>query len=193
MITSQQLKQIVPNIKPDNLTVYTDVLNEALPRYDIITPERIRCFISQVAEESASFNATKEFASGKEYEGRKDLGNVNPGDGVRYKGRGLIQVTGRANYKECSRVLFKDDTLIKKPELLELPKYAVESACWYWQSRRLNEICDQPDDWTHTVTHKDGTTSTYTKFQQLTRCINGGLNGYNEREAFYQRAKQVIN
>jgi putative chitinase len=192
MITSQQLKQIVPNIKTANLTIYTDAINAAFPKYDITTPERIRCFIAQIAHESASFNAVREYASGEAYEGRKDLGNINPGDGVKFKGRGLIQVTGRANYKSCSLSIFKDETLIKRPELLEQPKYAVESACWYWKSRRLNEICDNPDTWTHTVTKKDGTVHTYTKFQQLTRCINGGLNGYSERLAFYQRAKQVI-
>lgn len=193
MITSQQLKQIVPQIKVSNLTVFTDALNDALPRYDIITHERIRCFISQVAHESASFNAVKEYATGNEYEGRKDLGNVNPGDGVRFKGRGLIQVTGRSNYKACSLSIFKDESLIKRPELLEQPKYAVESACWYWRSRRLNEVCDQPSMWTHTTHNPDGTPKhTYTKFQWLTKLINGGLNGISEREAFYQRAKQVI-
>jgi putative chitinase len=193
MITAQQLKQIVPSIKLSNVTIYTDILNDVLPKHGIDTAERWRCFIAQVAHESGSFNYTKEIASGQAYEGRKDLGNVNPGDGVRFKGRGLIQITGRANYKACSLFIFKDESLIKKPELLEQPRYAVESAVWYWNSRKLSEICDQPDDWKHTVTRKDGTQSTYTKFEQLTRCINGGLNGLGERLAFYNRAKQVIN
>jgi putative chitinase len=192
-MTGQQLKEIVPSLTESAANNYAAIFNEVLPRYNITTPERIRCFISQVAHESDRFRATTEYASGKAYEGRKDLGNVVPGDGVKFKGRGLIQVTGRSNYKACSLSLFKDERLLQTPEILAEPKYAVESACWYWRSRKLNEVCDLPDTWTYTTRNADGTPKrTYTKFQWLTKLINGGQNGLLDRQTFYNRAKRAI-
>lgn len=192
-ITASNLKQIVPTINPDLLTVYPALLSEIPLKYNIDTPARMSCFLAQIAHESGSFKYTREIASGRAYEGRKDLGNIYPGDGVKFKGRGLIQVTGRTNYRACSLALFGDERLTKNPDILSTPTYAVESACWYWKSRGLNEICDEPDDWTITTHHPDGTVkAVYNKFQWLTIKINGGLNGYNERLHFYDKAKQVI-
>jgi putative chitinase len=191
-ITSQQLKQIVPAIKSDVLTVYPKHLNSILPKYSIDTPERVRCFLAQVAHESGSFNYTREIASGRAYEGRKDLGNIYPGDGVKFKGRGLIQITGRSNYEAVSKALFGDMTAVKNPEVLATPQYAVESAYWYWKVNNLNYICDQAEDWTHTSFPGTAKEHTYTRFEYLTVRINGGLNGYSERLDFYKRAKQVI-
>ena len=123
-------------------------------------------FLSQLAHESGRFYYVEEIASGKAYEGRKDLGNVKPGDGVRYKGRGLIQLTGRANYRQLSQELGVD--FENNPDLLKSPQYAVQSACWFWQSRNLNEFADVRD------------------IKTITKRINGGYNGLADREALYK-------
>lgn len=190
MITGQQLKQIAPTVK--SASVYAPLLAELMPNWGIDTPARQQAFLAQLLHESGAFRYTREIASGEAYEGRMDLGNSQPGDGKRFRGRGLIQVTGRTNYKACSLALFKDLRLLKQPELLELPRYAVESACWYWKSRELNSIADLPDTWIKTIARKDGTVKQYTKFEWLTVKINGGLNGYAERLHFWQKAKQVL-
>lgn len=187
MITLTQLKSIVPGAK--NPEVFFPHLVDCMKRYDITTPERICCFISQLAHESGAFNYVREIASGEAYEGRKDLGNIYPGDGKKFKGRGLIQITGRTNYLVCSRAIFGDDRLIHNPDILATPQYAVESACWYWKGRKLNNIADMPDTWTRT---SQVTKQTYTKFQWLTRLINGGLNGYADRLKYYQRARKIL-
>lgn len=186
-LTADQLKAIVPAIKQAAVDAFLPHLLNFFPIYGINSPQRIGGFIAQVAEESCNFSAVRELASGEEYEGRKDLGNVDPGDGPRYKGRGLIQITGKNNYKACSLALFNDDRLINTPDLLSAPQYAVQSACWYWRDRGLNAICDESEDYVHPGVHH------YTKFQWLTIEINGGLNGIATRLGNYQRARQVLN
>ena len=186
-ITKNQLKQISSDISDKNLEIYTPLLNEAFKKYEINTTERISCFLAQILHESGSFKYVKEIASGKAYEGRLDLGNTQVGDGVKFKGRGLIQTTGRTNYRKVSLFLFKDERLLESPEILEDPKYALDSACFYWQDRNLNYICDKPNEW---VTIYKG--KTYNKFKWLTIKINGGLNGIDERFKFYHQAKKVL-
>lgn len=193
MLTTNQLKAIVPGIKPGNLQVYTDQLNIFMPKYDITTPARICPFLANIAEESGSFNYTREIASGAAYEGRHDLGNNQPGDGERFKGRGLIQLTGRGVYEWCSRALYKDRRLIDTPELLEQPAPATESACWFWKEvKNLNLIADSPDTFVHTRTAKNGGQLTYGRFEWIVFLINGGQNGLAHRQVFYNRAKTVI-
>jgi putative chitinase len=186
-MTPEQLKQIVPGISDKNLRIYVPLLNAAFEKYEFNTKERICCFIAQVACESASFNYTKEIASGQAYEGRKDLGNVMPGDGVKFKGRGLIQLTGRNNYQLCSMALFRDNRLLDHPELLEEPQNALDSAFYYWFSHHLNDVCDMPDGLTHTWRGNE-----YSRFQWLTIKINGGLNGLTSRFGFYNKAKEIL-
>ena len=128
-ITPEQLKAIVPHISKDALATYVPLLNDIFPKWEINTPQRIQMFIAQVAHESGSFKYTRELASGNAYEGRKDLGNIFPGDGKKFKGKGLIQVTGRNNYQECSLALFGDNKLLLNPDILATPQYAVESPC----------------------------------------------------------------
>lgn len=137
-----------------------------MKQYGIDTPVRQAAFLSQLAHESGRFYYVEEIASGKAYEGRKDLGNTQPGDGVRFKGRGLIQLTGRSNYRQLSQQLGVD--FENNPELLKTPQYAVQSACWFWDSRNLNELADVRD------------------IRAITKRINGGYNGFADREALYK-------
>jgi putative chitinase len=171
MITKDQLIKIVPYGK-SKVDLYLEPLNKAMAEFQINNKLRIAAFIAQIAHESGSFRYVEEIASGAAYEGRKDLGNVKPGDGVRFKGRGLIQITGRANYEKCGKELGLD--LINNPELLELPVNSVRSAAWFWKTNGLNEIADTGDN------------------RRITKKINGGYNGLSEREAFYKKALLVL-
>lgn len=101
--------------------------------------------------------------------------NVQSGDGFRFRGRGIIQTTLKDNYLRLSKGLFNNDTLLKNPDLIALPAYAVESACWYWKSHNLNELADRQD------------------FKGITRKINPALIGYDDRLKFYNTAKKVLN
>ena len=115
---------------------------------------------------------SEEIASGAEYEGRVDLGNTQPGDGVRFKGRGLIQLTGRANYTKYGKARHRDFTTGDNPKLIATrPALAVDVACWFWKQHKLNALADRDD-----VT-------------AVTQVINGGLNGLADREAKLARAK----
>lgn len=143
------------------------------PKFGLDQPHRMAHFIAQVAHESAGFSTTKEFASGKAYEGRKDLGNTKPGDGVRFKGHGLIQTTGRANHREFTvwaQARFKEaPDFEKEPDkLMEFP-WALLSALYYWESRKLNALADKNN------------------IEMITKRINGGRNGLADRITLYER------
>ena len=112
-LTVDIIKEICPASQKINIVKYLDFLNNAMARYDINTPKRISSFIAQLLHESGGFMYVKEIANGSAYEGRKDLGNTEVGDGVKFKGRGLIQLTGRANYKRVGTDFGID--LINKP------------------------------------------------------------------------------
>ncbi|MCM3272622.1 glycoside hydrolase family 19 protein [Paenibacillus elgii] len=151
-----------------NTTAVIDDLNSALSEYDINTPDRIAHFMSQCGHESGLGMYTKELASGAAYEGRADLGNINPGDGPRYKGAGYIQLTGRANYKRFANHI-GDATVMQGVDYVAA-KYPWTSAGFWWASAGMNEMVDS------------GAT-----VQQVTRRVNGGYNGLEDREALYQR------
>ncbi|KPC15082.1 putative Lysozyme [Pseudomonas syringae pv. maculicola] len=174
-ITAQQLLQILPSAG-QKAGVFAPVLNTAMSKHQIVTPLRIAAFIAQVGHESGQLRYVREIWGPTPqqlgYEGRKDLGNTVAGDGSKYRGRGLIQITGRANYAECGEALGLD--LIHHPELLEQPEHATMSAAWYWSSRGLNSLADKGD------------------FLQITRRINGGTNGLADRQALYDRALKVL-
>ena len=171
-ITAEQIKKIMPTAGA-RAEKYVTVINKWSSHFGIDTPLRMAHWLAQVAHESGEFLFTKELASGKAYEGRKDLGNTQKGDGVKYKGRGLIQITGRANYAAYSKYCGYD--VVAKPELLEQPVGAVKSAMWYWQTRGLNALADKDDVLT------------------ITKRINGGTNGLASRKAYLARAKQLFN
>lgn len=172
MITVEEMKKIAPFANKAKVELFTPLLNDAMKEFDIDNPMREAAFLAQVAHESGGFHYVKEIASGAAYEGRKDLGNTEPGDGIFYKGRGLIQITGRANYDQCGQAL--DLPLIEQPELLEQPVNACRSAAWFWKSRGLNDLADKGD------------------FKLITKRINGGLNGYPDRLAYYERAQETL-
>ena len=173
-ITTQQLLQILPNAG-HVAGVFAPVLNTAMNRYQIVGPKRVAAFIAQIGHESGQLKYVKEIwgptAAQAHYEGRADLGNTQPGDGSKYRGRGFIQITGRANYKACSEALGLD--LINHPELLEKHQHACMSAAWYWATRGLNTLADAG------------------KFDTITTRINGGQNGAADREMLYARALKV--
>ncbi|GJD50873.1 hypothetical protein OPKNFCMD_3621 [Methylobacterium crusticola] len=154
------------------------VLAATLEQSQISTPLRIAHFLAQIAHESDSFCTTVEYASGEAYEGRADLGNTQPGDGPRYKGRGLLQLTGRANYRAFGTLLHLD--LEGQPGLAADPPVSLRIACAYWTTRRsrngvgLNQLADRDD------------------VRAITLVINGGLNGLDDRIFYLGRAKAVV-
>ena len=137
-ITNDFLKEVMPQSTEANRQKYIEWLNYFMPKCGIDSDKEVAAFIAQIGHESGQLRYVEELASGKAYEGRKDLGNTQVGDGVRFKGRGLIQITGRANYTQLSKDLGED--FIKHPELLSTPKYAVQSACWFWNKNKLNDL-----------------------------------------------------
>lgn len=147
-------------------------LPEALAVGDISSPLRISHFLAQIAHESDGFCTTEEYASGAAYEGRADLGNIEPGDGVRFKGRGLIQLTGRSNYREAGAALGLD--LEADPARALDAVVSVKIAVWYWTKRKLNISADRDD------------------LVTVTRMINGGTNGLASRRTYLGRAKAAI-
>lgn len=158
---------------------FITALNAAMIEFGIDTPKRQAAFLAQIAHESGELRYVRELASGAAYDtGRlaARLGNTpeSDGDGQKYKGRGLIQITGADNVRACSRALFGDERLLDSPELLETPAEASRSAAWFWKSRGLNGLADIGD------------------FLEITHKINGGTNGLRDRMAYYDVAQQVL-
>ncbi|MBX8488059.1 glycoside hydrolase family 19 protein [Pseudomonas cichorii] len=178
-ITQQQLLQILPSAGP-KAGVFVSALNAAMNRYSILTRLQVSAFIAQIGHESGQLRYVRELGS-DDYLKRYDTGQLalrlgntpeDDGDGQFYRGRGLIQVTGRANYVACGEALRLD--LLNHPELLEQPEHAAMSAAWFWDRARLNGLADKGD------------------FLLITKRINGGTNGLADREALYQRALKVL-
>lgn len=172
-MTIAQLTKCLPHATPANIQKYGPKLIEAMKKHNIsLSEQREAAFIAQIAHESGSLRYVEEIASGEAYEGRKDLGNIQPGDGKKFKGRGLIQITGRSNYKAVSDALKYD--FVSKPEDLELPGPACFSAAWFWQHAGLNRLAD------------------IEAFERITKRINGGLTNYEDRLKHWELAKAVI-
>jgi len=179
-ISEAALAQVCQHADKHTIARFAPRLTRACQEFGIDTPKRLAAFIAQVAHECGEFRWLAEIwgptPAQKRYEPPStkatELGNTEKGDGFRFRGRGLIQVTGRHNYAECSRSLFPSDPglLLDRPELLEQPTQACRSAAWYWASRRLNRYADSGD------------------FLTLTRRINGGLNGLEDRVKYWRRA-----
>ena len=171
-VTVQQLRAVMPNLSQAKAEQYLPHLNRAMAEANITTPQRKAAFIAQLAHESGQLRYMEEIASGAAYEGRRDLGNTQPGDGTRYKGRGPIQLTGRANYRAAGQALGID--LEGNPQRAKDPDVAFRIAGWYWSTRNLNTYADAGN------------------FREVTRRINGGYNGMADREMYYRRALSVF-
>jgi len=178
-VDAQTLREVAPRFSGENgerqdaiITAVGDVLADTLAACAIDTRLRIAHFIGQTCHESAGFRTTEEFASGQAYEGRADLGNDRPGDGMRYKGRGLLQLTGRANYRTFGQRLGID--LEAEPERAADPVLSLRIACEFWKKKNLNELCDADD------------------IVQVTRRINGGTNGLDDRRQSTAKAKAAV-
>lgn len=172
MLTASELRAVMPNLPQAKLNAYLPHLAEAMQEAGITTRLRKAAFLAQLAHESCQLRYMQEIwgptPAQKRYEGRRDLGNVQPGDGYRYRGRGPIQLTGRHNYRQCGRALGVD--LEGNPDLASEPEYAFRIATWFWTSRGLNALADAGD------------------FKGITRRINGGFNGLKDRQSYYRIA-----
>ena len=198
-ITAQQLLQMLPNAG-QVAGFFVPVLNTAMNRYQIVGTKRVAAFIAQIGHESGQLTRLMENlnysadALRKTWPSRFDvelatvaarkpeqianiaygnrMGNIAPGDGWKYRGRGLLQITGKNNYRACGEALGLD--LIAQPELLEKPQHACMSAAWFWSTNGLNTLADAG------------------KFDAITQRINGGQNGASDRQALYARALKVL-
>ena len=167
------LRKIAPRGKPEIISGLSGAMPDVIRIANLTTPDRLAQFLAQVAHESDGFRTTVEYASGKAYNGLADLGN-RPGtnDGVTYKGRGLIQLTGRANYAEMSKKLGID--LVKNPELAAKFPYAALTAAYFWAGRNLNVYADMND------------------VKAVTKRINGGYNGLADRIKYLRIAQEEL-
>ena len=164
----------------DAADLYAEHLSAACEHYRIDTPVRLAAFLAQIGHESGGLRHVREIWGPTEaqqrYEGRLDLGNSQPGDGALYRGRGLIQCTGRTNYRAMTNALrsFGAPDFEAEPEALEQPQWAAWSAAAWWATHGCNELAD------------------VSSFEALTRRINGGLNGLDDRVARWERAKTAL-
>lgn len=179
LITEMQLKKIYPKVKQDKLELYVKAFNSVFPSYGINTPRRIAAFLGQIGVESGELRYDKELGSkwnkrdvtnpyesvGTLYEGRKNLGNTEPGDGPKYIGRGILQLTGRANYTNMSKKLGMD--LVNNPELACNPEISTKIACEYFKERDLLKLADE---W---------------NLDEITRKVNGNAKLHHELRVKY--------
>ena len=163
-------------VRADRAQAFAPALTESMREFHIDTPMRKSAFLAQILHESGMLKYTRELwgptPAQSRYEGRQDLGNTHIGDGFRFRGRGLIQTTGRDNYAATGRALGLD--LIRYPEALEAPLLAARSAAWWWQAHKLNELADTGD------------------IERISRRVNGGTNGMHERTALYRVTQGVL-
>ena len=171
--SKEKLSVVMPRALPAKIDLYYDPLVAGMKKHDITSNLRMAHFIAQIGHETASFLFAEEIADGSAYEGRVDLGNTQKGDGKRFKGRGLIQLTGRANYAAYSKDSGVD--YVAKPELVASdPFVAVDVACWFWNTHGINKLADEDD------------------VKAVTKRINGGFNGLDDRIEYLIRAKAVL-
>ena len=171
-MTPAELLRMMPYALPENVDRFADPLTRAMAEFAIDTPRRQAAFLANIAHESGSLHYVEEIASGAAYEGRLDLGNTERGDGQRFKGRGLGQVTGRDNYRSCGLALGLD--LLANPELLEQPLPAARSGGWFWKTKGLAPLADAD------------------KFGTLCRIWNGGINGLDDRIVHWLRIRKCL-
>lgn len=179
IIDKSFLTRVAPRFRGVKAAAQADIIDQISPvfqtivvAYHVTTRLRIAHFLAQILHESAGLRTTEEFASGAAYEGRLVLGNTQPGDGRRFKGRGLLQLTGRANYKRLGLLL--DIDLVANPERAAEPELSLIIACEYWKQHKINAHADQDD------------------LHSVTRIINGGLNGLADRRRHLLKVKREL-
>ncbi|WP_214483062.1 LysM peptidoglycan-binding domain-containing protein [Bacillus sp. SM2101] len=172
-VTESQLNEIGWSSQFLSEAILND-LNSCLERYNITTRSRLCHFISQCSHESGAGRWTKELASGEDYEGRTDLGNTEPGDGPKYKGGGYIQLTGRYNYTQFANAMGDPEILNQGVDYVAA-NYPWSSAGFWWNNNNMNALCD-----------------TNPTVEAVTRRVNGGTNGLDDRIMYYNRAIQVF-
>lgn len=187
MISKAQLLTVMPRCDAGK---WLDALNASMAGFAIDAPKRIAAFLGNVAVESGELRHVRELADGMDYEGAVRLGNTQPGDGPKFKGRGLMQVTGRRNYALCGEALGLN--LLGHPDLLEMPFSAAESAAWFWRfgagmnlgkaagAYGLKDGCDLND------------LADAGDFRGTVLAINGGYNGWTQRKAYYEKALALL-
>jgi putative chitinase len=190
LITAEHLAAISGRTTP-LMASLAEWLNVTCPLYEIDTPQEYSHFLAQACHETDHFKTLREYASGRAYEGRTDLGNTRPGDGMRFKGRGIFQTTGRANYLLLGIKKGHRDLFINDPELLEEPEYAVWSACEFWQMRSLNDVANHTDTDVLKKKYK-GSIIDVTPVEYISITINGGFNGMEDRKHYYAVARQIL-
>ena len=179
-VTGSQITSMFPDVKGDTATQYAEYLNEAFRMASVNTKRRMAHFLGQVGHESGGLTTFSEWYKGKnaeayfnkKYGSRKDLGNTVKTDGYKYRGRGPIQVTGKANYELCGKALDLD--LVAKPDLLLEPKYGFRAAAWFWAKRKINTYADADN------------------LTMVTKRVNGGTNGISDRKKRTTLAKKVL-
>lgn len=174
MLSLEQLKQIMPRLQKnpiDSAALYPHLV-KAMAEAEINTSNRIAMWLAQLGHESLEFRYMEELADGSAYEGRKDLGNTQAGDGKLYKGRGPLQLTGRLNYTNYGNALGVD--LVTHPDRAASYEVGFRVAALYWKKHDLNTPSDKGDVLT------------------VTKRINGGTNGLDDRTARYNRALSVL-
>lgn len=175
MVSLTALRAICPKTRIGRLALFLEPLNDAMQEFEVNTPAREAAFLAQAAHETMGFVHLKEIGSGERYEGRLDLGNDEPGEGMAMKGHGIFQLTGDYNFQAAGLALHGDrDWYRYNPDLAAEPLEACRIAGWYWQRHNLNKLADRGD------------------FEHITRRINGGLTGYADRLAYYERAKAAL-
>jgi predicted chitinase len=183
MLTDDHLRAIIPALTPAKRVQLLPFLQAAMSEFAIDRPARAAAFVAQLAHESGQFRFMEELWGPTEAQRRYEpastlaakLGNTAPGDGRLFKGRGPIQITGRANYQRYGSLLGID--LLSEPSRAALPEVSFRIAALFWNRNGLNELADQP-----------GAGS----FRAITKRINGGLNGLKDREHFYGVACAVL-
>lgn len=201
--TKDKLSQIL--VDNDQTDDWFFALDEVLPQYEIDTILRVTGFLAQTCHESRNytvlhenlnykaetllrvfpkyFNKTtaqqyahkREMIANRVYGGRMGNGPEQSGDGYKYRGRGILQITGKNNYSACSDYIFNDNTLVDNPDLIETDmNIAIKSACWFWSDNNINQYCDTQD------------------LEGMTRAINGGLNGIDDRIERYNSILDIL-
>lgn len=173
-ITEAQVKRIMPKAMDARVKEFVKSFNDNCDKFGISTPMRAAHYIAQVAHETGQLKWLEELASGAQYEGRKDLGNTQKGDGKRFKGRGYLQTTGRANYQAYANSGFCNGDLMAHPEWLAQQPGCQKSSMYYWYKKKINQWADKDD------------------CRAVTKAINGGYNHYAERAQFTRMAKIVF-